>query len=154
MEVATFAEIEEEFRKRVGKIVWCTVTTVNRQDRPRSRILHPLWEGSTGWIATSKLAQALSAEGAPCGAHYIGQPIFMYDLLRQKTIYGDSTYPFSLQPQGQEVRYELGECPQTERILDDLLQVSVNEKMTDADVSDILACFEKVWANLDELREA
>jgi len=103
-------------------------------------------------IATSKLAQALSAEGAPCGAHYIGQPIFMYDLLRQKRIYGDSTYPFSLQPAGQEVRYERGECPQTERILDDLLQVSVNEKMTDEDVNDIIACFEKVWANLDELR--
>ncbi len=103
-------------------------------------------------IPTSKLAQALSAEGAPCGAHYIGQPIFMYDLLRQKKIYGDSTYPFSLQPAGQEVRYQKGECPQTERILDDLLQVSVNEMMTDEDVSDIIACFEKVWANLDELR--
>jgi len=103
-------------------------------------------------ITTTRLAQAISAEGAPCGAHYIGQPIFMYDLLRQKKIYGDSTYPFSLQPAGQEVRYQKGECPQTERILDDLLQVSVNEMMTDEDVSDIIACFEKVWANLDELR--
>jgi perosamine synthetase len=103
-------------------------------------------------ISTSKLAQALGAEGAPCGAHYIGQPIFMYDLLRQKKIYGDSTYPFCLQPEGQEVRYEQGETPMTERILDDLLQVSVNEKMTDEDVADIIACFEKVWANLDELR--
>jgi perosamine synthetase len=103
-------------------------------------------------ITTTRLAQAISAEGAPCGAHYIGQPIFMYDLLRQKKIYGDSTYPFSLQPAGQEVRYERGETPMTERILDDMLQVSVNEKMTDEDVSDIIACFEKVWANLDELR--
>jgi perosamine synthetase len=104
-------------------------------------------------INTTKLAQALSAEGAPCGAHYIGQPIFMYDLLRQKKIYGDSNYPFCLQPEGQEVRYESGATPETERILDDLLQVSVNEKMTDQDVADIVACFEKVWDNLDELRD-
>jgi dTDP-4-amino-4,6-dideoxygalactose transaminase len=103
-------------------------------------------------IETSKLAEALSKEGAPCGAHYIGIPIFMYDLLRQKKIYGDSTFPFSLQPEGEEVRYEKGECPETERILDDMLQVSINEKMTDQDAADIIACFEKVWANLDELR--
>ncbi|MHB8996706.1 MAG: DegT/DnrJ/EryC1/StrS family aminotransferase [Armatimonadota bacterium] len=103
-------------------------------------------------IATGKLAQAINAEGAPSGAHYIGRPIFMYDLLRQKKIYGDSSFPFSLQPEGQEVRYEEGETPATEQILDDMLQITVNEKMTDQDVTDILACIEKVWANLDELR--
>ncbi len=39
------------------RIVWCTVATVDGQGRPRTRILHPIWEwdGSdlTGWIATS-----------------------------------------------------------------------------------------------------
>ena len=54
MDVASFAEIEEEFMKRVSRIVWCTVATVDRQGRPRSRILHPIWEGSTGWIATGR----------------------------------------------------------------------------------------------------
>lgn len=103
-------------------------------------------------ISTDKLAEALRAEGAPASAHYIGRPIFMYDLLRQKHIYGDSSFPFSLQPEGQEVRYEEGETPQTEQILSDLLQIAVNEKMTDQDVTDIIACFEKVWSNLDELR--
>ena len=54
MDVASFAEIEEEFAKRVSRIVWCTVATVDRQGRPRSRILHPIWERSTGWIATGR----------------------------------------------------------------------------------------------------
>ena len=54
MEVASFAEIEEEFTARVSRIVWCTVATVDRQGRPRTRILHPIWEGSTGWIATGR----------------------------------------------------------------------------------------------------
>lgn len=38
-------------------IVWCTVATVDPAGRPRSRVLHPLWEWDgtdlTGWIATS-----------------------------------------------------------------------------------------------------
>ena len=54
MDVASFAEIEEEFHARVSRIVWCTVATVDRQGRPRTRILHPIWEGSTGWIATGR----------------------------------------------------------------------------------------------------
>ncbi len=54
MDIASFAEIEEEFNARVSLIVWCTVATVDRQGRPRSRMLHPIWEGSTGWIATGR----------------------------------------------------------------------------------------------------
>ena len=56
MDVASFAEIEDEFMARVRRIVWCTVATVDRQGRPRTRILHPLWEGSTSWIGTSPIS--------------------------------------------------------------------------------------------------
>ena len=49
MNVASFADIKEEFNKRVSRIVWCTVATVDTKGRPRSRILHPIWERSTGW---------------------------------------------------------------------------------------------------------
>jgi Pyridoxamine 5'-phosphate oxidase len=38
------------------RIVWCTVATTDTNNRPRTRVLHPIWEwdGSalTGWIAT------------------------------------------------------------------------------------------------------
>ena len=54
MEVRDFAEIEEEFIRRVHKMVWCNVATVDSRQRPRSRILHPIWEGSTGWIGTHR----------------------------------------------------------------------------------------------------
>jgi len=54
MEVASFNDLEEEFNARVSRIVWCTVATVDRQGRPRTRILHPIWEGPTGWIATGR----------------------------------------------------------------------------------------------------
>jgi general stress protein 26 len=54
MEVGSFAEIEREFLTRVARIVWCTVATVDRKGRPRTRLLHPIWEGPTGWIATGR----------------------------------------------------------------------------------------------------
>ena len=51
-EVTSFDEIAKGFDERVRRIVWCTVTTVDTQGRPFSRILHPIWEGCVGWIAT------------------------------------------------------------------------------------------------------
>src|SRR5947209_6972856 len=53
MEV-TFAEIETEFIQRVHSTVWCSAATIDSKQRPRSRILHPIWEGSTGWIITHR----------------------------------------------------------------------------------------------------
>ncbi len=42
------------------RIVWCTGATVGRDGRPRSRVLHPIWEWDggqlRGWIATSPLS--------------------------------------------------------------------------------------------------
>lgn len=50
--IGDFAEIEHEFVQRAHAAVWCNVATVDSQGRPRSRVLHPIWEGATGWIAT------------------------------------------------------------------------------------------------------
>ena len=52
--VGSFAEIEPDFLERVARIVWATVTTIDGEGRPFSRILHPIWEGQTGWIATGR----------------------------------------------------------------------------------------------------
>lgn len=54
MTVSSFADIAADFNARVSRIVWCTITTVNAKGRPRSRILHPVWEGATGWIMTGR----------------------------------------------------------------------------------------------------
>lgn len=54
MRVENFSDIESDFIERVHKMVWCNVATIDSQQRPRSRILHPIWEGSTGWICTHR----------------------------------------------------------------------------------------------------
>ena len=38
------AELVERFVATAHRIVWCTVATVDRRGRPRSRVLHPYWE--------------------------------------------------------------------------------------------------------------
>ena len=50
------ATIAPHFVEMAHRIVWATVATVDRQDRPRTRILHPFWtwdgESLAGVVAT------------------------------------------------------------------------------------------------------
>ncbi|MGD9712589.1 MAG: pyridoxamine 5'-phosphate oxidase family protein [Thermomicrobiales bacterium] len=52
IDIADFEEIESDFLERIGRMVWCNAATVDRRGRPRSRILHPIWDRSTGWVAS------------------------------------------------------------------------------------------------------
>ncbi|MGE3073123.1 MAG: pyridoxamine 5'-phosphate oxidase family protein [Dehalococcoidia bacterium] len=50
----SWEELQPDFSRITNRIVWCTVTTVDAKGRPRARILHPVWDGTTGWIATGR----------------------------------------------------------------------------------------------------
>ena len=54
--MASLSEIAQPFVDMAHQIVWCNVATVDKKGRPRSRILHPIWDydgdNLTGWIAT------------------------------------------------------------------------------------------------------
>lgn len=51
-------EIAPAFVEMAHRIVWCSVATVDSTNRPRTRVLHPLWEWDgeqlVGWVATSQ----------------------------------------------------------------------------------------------------
>jgi hypothetical protein len=51
-----FEQTAAAFVEMAHRIVWCSAATVDGAGRPRSRILHPIWQwdGSSlvGWIAT------------------------------------------------------------------------------------------------------
>src|SRR5690242_7640707 len=53
-DVSDFADLAAEFDARTRRIVWCTVATVAPNGAPWTRILHPIWEGPVGWIATTR----------------------------------------------------------------------------------------------------
>ncbi len=54
--MATLQETAPAFVTMAHTIVWCGVATVDAKSRPRTRVLHPIWEWDgeqlTGWIAT------------------------------------------------------------------------------------------------------
>lgn len=52
METTDFETVAEELVRRAKKHIWCNFATVDRAGRPRSRIIHPVWEGAVGWIGT------------------------------------------------------------------------------------------------------
>ncbi|MEC3976477.1 pyridoxamine 5'-phosphate oxidase family protein [Amycolatopsis sp. H20-H5] len=50
------ADLLDGFVRVAHRIVWCSLATVDRRGRPRSRVVHPYWEregaGLTGWVFT------------------------------------------------------------------------------------------------------
>lgn len=56
--MTAYEEICPAFVEMAHRIVWCSAATVDRAGRPRSRILHPIWEWDgealVGWIGTSR----------------------------------------------------------------------------------------------------
>jgi hypothetical protein len=54
--MSALADVAPAFVDMAHRIVWASVATVDADGRPRSRVLHPLWEWDgttlTGWIAT------------------------------------------------------------------------------------------------------
>lgn len=69
-------DIAPKFLAMAHQIVWCTVATVDPKGRPRSRVLHPIWEWDgnrlTGWIATGKTPIKLAdiAQSAHVSCNY------------------------------------------------------------------------------------
>jgi hypothetical protein len=54
----SFAPFEEDFLRITADVVWCTMTTVDRNGRPRSRVVHPIFtvaDGQpVGWLLTGR----------------------------------------------------------------------------------------------------
>ncbi len=52
MRVSSLAEIAPEFIARAHRMVWCDMATVGPDDRPRTRVVHPVWEDDTAWVTS------------------------------------------------------------------------------------------------------
>jgi len=59
-------ELMGEFKRRVDRTIWCSMATVDSERRVRSRIVHPLWDGSVGWLLTERHSpKARELDGNP-----------------------------------------------------------------------------------------
>jgi general stress protein 26 len=53
-----FSDMSDTFQRITTETVWCSLTTLDAHNRPRSRIIHPIWEvvdeQPVGWLATRR----------------------------------------------------------------------------------------------------
>ena len=93
----------------------------------------------------ARFAEALRAEGIPCGQGYIGKPIYLcMEALAQARTFGSSSHPLDGCHGGRRVEYAPGMCPRTEEILGQMITVGIHEQMAPEDVEDIATAVQKV----------
>jgi len=99
-------------------------------------------------FTADEFAKAVQAEGVSCGAHYIGNPIFLcHEALRNQRLFGDSHYPFDMGDR--EVVYDETTCPRTQGVLDRMVQpMCPTQFMPEDDVRDIARAIRKVSEGL------
>ncbi len=98
-------------------------------------------------------AKALSAEGVPAGAGYIGQPIFLcMEALANKKTFGASGHPFDGCHGGRKIDYVEGMTPVAEEELKHMVTLSLNENYTREDIEDMAGAIRKVAEGLARRR--
>lgn len=75
-QVNDFQQIAREFRERVFAMVWCNGATVDAEGRPRSRVIHPIWDGQAAYLTTDpKTAKVKQLKASPfISLAYIADP--------------------------------------------------------------------------------
>ena len=94
-----------------------------------------------------EFARALTAEGLPASSGYMPHPVYLYDVLREKKTYGNTSFPYGYAPfrdPENEIEYCPGLCPQAELALREMIRFSINEFWTEQDVREAAQIIHKV----------
>lgn len=77
MHTQSFEEMQSDFMARVQKSIYCNVATVDPKGRPRSRVMHLVWDGPVGWVITwpESPTAKLQANNPHVFTAYIGEPL-------------------------------------------------------------------------------
>ncbi|HZO87083.1 MAG TPA: DegT/DnrJ/EryC1/StrS family aminotransferase [Chthonomonadaceae bacterium] len=122
---------------------WCGTLSVCLRDIPGLHLpevtpgCEPSWwfylmrvEPETLGADADTFAKALSAEGLPVSAHYIGQCVYEYPLFTQHSAFARGEHPYA------RYEYAHGLCPEAEAILETGILLGVNEAYTEADLEE------------------
>ena len=85
-------------------------------------------------MSPDQFAEALSAEGIPCSAHYIGIPIYRFDLWQKPVL-------------GRRFHFNEHECPNAEDALAHVVQIGWNENYADDVPDDVARAVRKIAKN-------
>lgn len=139
-------------RRKVASLLTERLKSVPEVQTPvvRDGCKHSYWyypvtlrEGSLR-VSPREFARALSAEGIPASAGYIGRPIYMSPALKEKRTYGRSHCPYDCPAYGKPLEYREEDCPVTLDILRRLILLPCNEMFSEKDVDDVAQGIAKV----------
>ncbi len=104
-------------------------------------------------VPRDRIFEALRAEGVPVSNRYCN--LHLLPMYQKKIAYGNDHFPWSAEFYKGSVSYEKGICPIAEELQDKkYLGINVcSYAYTDHDVDLIVKAFNKVWDDLESLRE-
>lgn len=104
-------------------------------------------------VSRNVLSKALNAEGIPFGAGYV-RPIYLEPMYQKKIAYGSKGYPFTGDCYEGEADYSKGICPVCERMHEKELMLTgvCRHPHTKKDIGDVVRAFEKMYSNLEGLK--
>ncbi len=97
-------------------------------------------------MSRERFTAALYAEGVPAWVWLAGQPIYMFEALREQRTFGRSHHPFDCPCASRKVTYGPGLCPNAEQTLREMVTLTVHEFYTEKDVDDMAAAIHKLAA--------
>ena len=105
-------------------------------------------------VSRDRIFEALEAEGVP-GLSTKFANLHLLPMYQRKIAYGNKGFPWISDVYKGNVSYDKGICPVAENMHDwDYIGFQMcMHKMSDAEVDLMVAAFQKVWCNLDLLRE-
>ncbi len=106
-------------------------------------------ESVTG-VPRKLIVEALNAEGIPAAGGYV-DPLYLLPAFQQRIAIGRNGWPFTLT----EREYGRGLCPVSERLHDrEIIEFCVcSHQLGEIELAAVIAGFQKVFANLDALRD-
>lgn len=129
-------------------------TPVVKPDRTHVYYTYPLvLDIKALGVSRERIHAALQAEGVALGKRY--QNIHLLPLYQKKIAYGSKGFPWTSDICHRNVDYSKGICPVAEELNDSTylgIGMCVYD-LTDTDVDLIASAFQKVWLNLERLKE-
>lgn len=139
--------------KRLSRVPGITPPAVREGVKHAYYVYVMRYDASVTGVPRSVFASAVKAEGVPVSEGYV-EPIYLQPLYQQRIGFGRDGFPFTYPGYKGSVSYERGICPVTERMhYEEVLLTNIcHADITERDLDDFAQAFEKVSANLDELR--
>ena len=111
-----------------------------------------LYDQNITKVPRELFVKAINAEGFPLRAGYV-RPIYLEPLYQKKICFGKSGFPFSYNNRNDEISYNEGICPVTERLHNEKLMLTnfIFPPLTINDIEKFAYAFEKVLSNKEKL---